>query len=34
MNLQNGSIYCLPDDYEVEGYTLRDVKFNLNPVYS
>lgn len=34
MNLQNSKIYCLPDDYEVDSFTLQDVKFNLKPVYT
>lgn len=34
MNLQNSKIYCLPDDYEVDSYTMADVKFNLNPTYT
>ena len=34
MNLQNSKVYCLPDDYEVDSYTLDDIKFNLKPIYS
>lgn len=34
MNLQNSKVYCLPDDYEVDSYTISDVKFNLKPVYT
>ena len=34
MNLQNSKVYCLPDDYEVDSYTLADVKFNLSPIYT
>ena len=34
MNLQNSKVYCIPDDYEVDTYTLNDVKFNLRPLYT
>ena len=34
MNLQNSRVFCIPDDYEVDSYTLNDIKFNLKPIYT
>eukprot|EP00398_MALV-I-01_sp_L67-1_P000996 gene996-721_t len=33
MNLANGKVYCIPDDYEVVDRALDDIKYNLNPTY-
>ena len=34
MKLDNGRVYCIPDNYEVLDSSLADIKHNLNPVYS
>ena len=34
INLNNTKISCLPDNYEVTTHTLKDIKYNLQPVYS
>ena len=33
MNLSDGKVYCIPDDYEVVDKALEDIKYNLNPTY-
>ena len=33
MNLSDGKVYCIPDDYEVLDRALEDIKYNLNPNY-
>ena len=30
----NCSVWCLPDDYEVEDEDLNDVKYNMNPTFT
>lgn len=34
VNLQSGTIYCLPDDYIVDDPSLNDIKFNLSPKFN
>ena len=34
INLVNGTVWCLPDNYEVFDDSLEDIKFNLNPVFT
>jgi U4/U6.U5 tri-snRNP-associated protein 2 len=33
INLQNGRVYCLPDNYEVVDVSFRDIQYNLSPFY-
>lgn len=33
MNLANGKVFCVPDDYEVVDHSLEDIKYNLNPTF-
>ncbi len=34
IHLDNGKIYCLPDDYEVIDPSLNDIKHNLYPTFT
>lgn len=34
INLNDGKIYCLPDNYEVQDASLNDIKYNLLPRFS
>mmetsp|Transcript_1473 Transcript_1473/g.2241 ORF Transcript_1473/g.2241 Transcript_1473/m.2241 type:complete len:488 (+) Transcript_1473:3309-4772(+) len=34
MNLENGAIYCLPDNYEVADPSLEDIKYSLRPTFA
>lgn len=34
INLTTTKIYCLPENYEVNSHTLKDIKFNLSPSYT
>jgi len=34
IHLTSGKCYCLPDGYEVQDASLRDIQFNLNPRFS
>ena len=34
ISLNNGSTFCLPDNYEVRDESLADIRFNLNPTFS
>jgi U4/U6.U5 tri-snRNP-associated protein 2 len=33
INLTTTKVFCLPDNYEVDSHTLKDIKFNLQPHY-
>jgi U4/U6.U5 tri-snRNP-associated protein 2 len=34
MNLSNGRVFCIPDNYEVVDRSLKDIQHVLNPMYS
>lgn len=34
VNLTTYKVYCLPDNYEVQDYSLQDIIYNLNPTYT
>lgn len=34
IHLENGKIYCLPDDYEIIDSSLNDIKHNLYPTFT
>ena len=34
IHLDNGKIYCLPDDYEIIDSSLDDIKHNLHPTFT
>ncbi|CDJ58164.1 ubiquitin carboxyl-terminal hydrolase, putative [Eimeria maxima] len=34
VNLTTCKVYCLPDNYEVQDYSLQDIIYNLNPTYT
>mmetsp|Transcript_6937 Transcript_6937/g.13852 ORF Transcript_6937/g.13852 Transcript_6937/m.13852 type:complete len:540 (+) Transcript_6937:190-1809(+) len=34
MNLSDGKVYCLPDNYEVKDTSLNDIRYNLYPQFT